>query len=41
MWIDCIAKDKDPIVRDDEALAVMKIIKGIYKSCETGQPVYF
>ncbi len=41
MWIDCILKDKDPIVSAKEALIVMKIINGIYKSCETGEPVYF
>lgn len=40
-WIDCILQDKDPLVLPEEALVVTKILEAIYKSAQTGQPVFF
>ncbi|RCX19595.1 putative dehydrogenase [Fontibacillus phaseoli] len=40
-WIDCILNDKEPVVKPEEALVVTRILEAIYKSSETGQPVYF
>ena len=40
-WIDSIKNDKDPVVLPEQALVVTEILEGIYKSAETGKPVYF
>lgn len=39
-WIDCILEDTEPFVKPREALTVMEIINAIYRSQETGKPVY-
>ncbi|MNO98565.1 putative oxidoreductase YcjS [compost metagenome] len=40
-WIDSIINDKEPVVKPEEALVVTRILEAIYKSSETGEPVYF
>lgn len=40
-WIDAILNDTDPVVKPAEALVVTEILEAIYKSAETGRPVYF
>jgi predicted dehydrogenase len=40
-WIDSILKDKEPVVKPEQALVVTQILEAIYKSAETNQPVYF
>ncbi|NLN76261.1 MAG: Gfo/Idh/MocA family oxidoreductase [Armatimonadetes bacterium] len=41
MWIESILADKAPIVLPEQALVVTEILEAIYKSSETGKPVYF
>ncbi len=38
-FIECIVENKPPIATADQALDVMKILDGIYRSAETGQSV--
>jgi len=38
-FIDCIENNKEPIARPEEAVILMKIIDGIYKSSETNQEI--
>ncbi|MNZ18728.1 putative oxidoreductase YcjS [compost metagenome] len=40
-WIDSIINDTEPVVKPEEALVVTRILEAIYKSSETGEPVYF
>lgn len=40
-WIDAVLEDKDPVVLPEQALVVTEILEAIYKSNETGKPVYF
>ena len=39
-WIDSILYDKEVVVKPEEALVVTEILEAIYKSSETGEPVY-
>ncbi len=40
-WIDAVKNNTDPIVLPEQACVVSEILEAIYKSAETGQPVYF
>jgi predicted dehydrogenase len=40
-WIDSIINDTDPLVLPEQALKVTEILEAIYKSNETGAPVFF
>ena len=40
-WVSCILNDTEVPVPPRQALCVTKILEGIYKSAETGKPVYF
>lgn len=40
LWIEAIIDDKEPIVKPEEALVVTEILEAIYKSAETGEPVF-
>lgn len=40
-WIDAILNNKEPLVKPEQALVVTQILEGIYKSAQTGKPVYF
>ena len=40
-WINAIRTDTDPCVLPEQALCVTQILEAIYKSSETGEPVYF
>jgi predicted dehydrogenase len=39
-WIDAVINDTEPVVKPEEALVVTEILEAIYKSAETGQPVF-
>lgn len=39
-WIDAIINDNQPVVKPEEALVVTEILEAIYKSSETGEPVF-
>ena len=39
-WINSVINDTDPLVKPEEALVVTEILEAIYKSSETGEPVY-
>ncbi len=39
-WISAIENDTEPIVKPEEALVVTEILEAIYKSAQTGEPVY-
>ncbi len=41
MWISCIVNDTEPVVKAEEALVVTEILEAIYKSAQTGKPVFF
>ncbi len=41
LWLEAIRKDKDPLVLPEQAMVVTQILEAIYKSAETGEPVYF
>lgn len=40
-WIDSIINDTEPVVKPEQALVVTRILEAIYKSSETGMPVFF
>ncbi|WP_036097687.1 Gfo/Idh/MocA family protein [Listeria floridensis] len=40
-WIDAVRNDKEPVVKPEEALVVTEILEAIYKSSQTGEPVFF
>lgn len=40
-WIDAILNDTEPVVKPEQAMVVTEILEAIYKSSETGQPVFF
>lgn len=40
-WIDAILNDTDPCVLPEQACVVSEILEAIYRSAETGEPVYF
>ena len=40
-WIHAIQTDTEPPTKASEALVVTRILEAIYKSAETGKPVYF
>jgi len=40
-WIDAVINDTDPLCKPEEALVVTEVLEAIYKSAETGKPVYF
>lgn len=40
-WIKSIRNNEEPVVKASQALVVAKILDAIYKSSETGQPVFF
>jgi predicted dehydrogenase len=40
-WINAILNDTDPCVLPEQACVVSEILEAIYKSAETGEPVYF
>lgn len=40
-WIDAILNDTDPVVKPEQAMVVTEILEAIYKSSETGAPVFF
>ena len=40
-WIDAVKNDTDPVVLPEQACVVSEILEAIYKSAETGAPVYF
>ncbi|MEG2253881.1 MAG: Gfo/Idh/MocA family oxidoreductase [Vagococcus sp.] len=39
-WVQAILEDKEPVVKPEEALVVTEILEAIYKSSETGEPVF-
>lgn len=39
-WIDSIVNDTEPVVKPEQALVVTRILEAIYKSSETGMPVF-
>jgi predicted dehydrogenase len=41
LWIEAILKDKDPVVKPEQALMVTEILEAIYVSAETAKPVFF
>jgi len=41
LWIECILKDTEPVVKPEEAYVVTQILEAIYESSRTGKPVYF
>jgi len=40
-FVECVKNDTEPITKKNEIIAVARIIEGIYKSAETGQPVIY
>lgn len=40
-WIDCIKQDTDPVVTPQQACVVSELLEAIYRSAQTGRPVYF
>jgi predicted dehydrogenase len=38
--MDAVINDTEPVVKPEEALVVTEILEAIYKSAETGQPVF-
>ncbi len=40
-WYDAIMNDTDPVVLPEQACVVSEILEAIYKSAQTGEPVYF
>lgn len=40
-WIDAVKYDKELVVKPEQACVVSEILEAIYKSAESGQPVYF
>lgn len=41
MWIDCILKDTEPMVKPEQALVVTEILEAIYESAKTGKQIDF
>ncbi|MFW6308683.1 MAG: Gfo/Idh/MocA family protein [bacterium] len=41
LWIEAIQEDKELVVKPEQALVVTEILEAIYKSAESGKPVYF
>lgn len=39
-WVDAILNDTEPVVKPEQALVVTEILEAIYRSSETGEPVY-
>lgn len=39
-WVKAILEDTEPVVKPEQALVVTEILEAIYKSSETGEPVY-
>ncbi|MED4954264.1 Gfo/Idh/MocA family oxidoreductase [Paenibacillus sp. FSL R5-0527] len=39
-WVSAILHDTEPVVKPEEALVVTEILEAIYKSSQTGEPVY-
>ncbi|WP_430610141.1 Gfo/Idh/MocA family protein [Enterococcus sp. DIV0876] len=39
-WINAIINDTEPVVKPEEAMVVTEILEAIYKSSNTGEPVY-
>lgn len=39
-WINAILNDTEPVVKPEEALVVTEILEAMYKSSDTGEPVY-
>jgi len=39
-WIHAIINDTEPVVKPEEAMVVTEILEAIYKSSQTGEPVY-
>ena len=39
-WVSAILNDTEPVVKPEEALVVTEILEAIYKSSQTGEPVY-
>lgn len=40
-WLQAIRDDTDPIVLPEQAVVISEILEAIYRSAETGKPVYF
>ncbi len=40
-WIDAVKNNTDVVVKPEQACVVSEILEAIYKSAESGQPVYF
>lgn len=40
-WVDAIKNDTEVFVKPEQAIVVTQILEAIYKSAETGKPVYF
>ena len=40
-WINAIRTDTEPPTKPEQALVVTRILEAIYRSAETGKPVYF
>ncbi len=41
LWIDAVINDTEVVVKPEEAMVVTQILEAIYKSAETGKPVFF
>ena len=39
-WINCILNDTEPVVKPEQAIVVTQILEAIYKSAQTGEPVF-
>ena len=40
-WIDAVINDTEVVVKPEQACVVSELLEAIYKSAESGQPVYF
>ena len=40
-WYDAIVKDEPPLATAKQGLIVTKVLDAVYKSAETGHPIYF
>lgn len=41
MWIDALIHDREPVTRPEQMVMASTILEAIYRSAETGEPVYF
>lgn len=41
LWINAVVNDTEVVVKPEQALVVTEILEAIYKSAESGEPVYF